>query len=109
MQKMFILFMHMGNWGLGEGRSFLQLSRHLNEVLVDNLMCVFVAYLLGVLLLVDVNYSSVPIVALTASLAFALVSASASLRVFSRNRPLQQREKWAGDLSVPAARQMVQF
>eukprot|EP00884_Botryococcus_braunii_P009780 jgi/Botrbrau1/18803/Bobra.0554s0001.6 len=82
-------------------RSFLQWSRHLNEVLVDNLMCVFVAYLLGVLLLEGVNYITVPITALTASLAFALISASASLRVFSRNRPLQKREKWAGLRPLP--------
>jgi hypothetical protein len=82
-------------------RSFLQLSRHLNELFLDNLMCFLVAYLVGMLLLTDLNYITIPITALTSSLAFALVSASASLRVFSRNRNLQKREKFAGEPLAP--------
>jgi hypothetical protein len=77
-------------------RAFLQWTRHLDEAFYDNLVCILVAYILGLLLVDSVDYQTLPVTHLTTNLAFALMCASGSLRVFSRHRAMFAREAWTG-------------
>lgn len=68
---------------------------------MDSLLSIGVAYILGLLSVNSVEASMFPVTAVTSCLAFALLSASGSLKVFSRYKVVFEREAWAGAWRPP--------